>query len=179
MMATSNRQAADVLASECDCCSIAPNRRTFIRQTTLAVGGVLAAIGISGETAQALSLANATLFQSAGNKVSYPIPDKDGVQIDKNNGVILVRWLGSVYALALACPHQNTALTWLDKDERFQCPKHRSQYSADGYFISGRATRGMDRYAITRLDKTILVDLTVLKKESDDEKVWAATCVTL
>ena len=36
------------------------------------------------------------------------------------------------YAFNLACPHENTALKWLPKDGRFQCPKHESQYQPCG-----------------------------------------------
>ena len=146
------------------------------------VGGVLATLGLSSESAHALSAAPVSLIQAIranGTTHVYTVPDKDGVQIDKDTGVILVRWLGSIYAFSLSCPHQNTSLTWLDKEERFQCPKHRSQYSADGYFIRGRATRGMDRYAISRDKNTVTVDLSILKKQSDDKDAWEATAVKL
>lgn len=180
MQGSSTTTAAQSSASDCDRCPIAPNRRVFIAQSTVAIGAAFVAVlGLSSEAAQALSMAGTAVGRALGASVTYPIPEKDGVQIDKDNGVILVRWLGSVYAFALSCPHQNTSLAWLEKDERFQCPKHRSQYSADGYFISGRATRGMDRYGISRKDKAVVVDLAVLKKESDDKKGWEATCVTL
>ena len=58
-----------------------------------------------------------------------------------------MRFQGVVYAFNLSCPHQNTALKWQPDDQRFQCPKHKSRYQPDGTFISGRATRGMDRLA--------------------------------
>ncbi|HXC24778.1 MAG TPA: Rieske (2Fe-2S) protein [Gemmatimonadaceae bacterium] len=153
-----------------------------MQQTAVMVGGILTTLGLSSESARALSAAPLSFVQAIranGPAHVYAIPDKDGVQIDKDAGIILVRWLGSVYAFSLSCPHQNTALTWLDKEERFQCPKHRSQYSADGYFIRGRATRGMDRYAITRDKNTVIVDLSTLKKQSDDKDAWEATAVKL
>ena len=149
------------------------------------MAGVAGALGLFGRRAEAMRAAVPSFVRalSAEDKTrSYPVPDKDGVQIDKENRVILVRWLGSVYAFALSCPHQNTSLTWVEKAEHFQCPKHRSQYSADGYFLEGRATRGMDRYAIIadpKDAKKVIVDLAVLRKETDDKKIWEKTAVTL
>jgi Rieske Fe-S protein len=78
--------------------------------------------------------------------------------IDKANQVILVRWQNAVYAFALSCPHQNQALRWDAKETRFQCPKHKSKYQPDGTFISGRATRAMDRYAVRHEGDTIVVE---------------------
>jgi Rieske Fe-S protein len=169
---------------DCTACPIGPDRRAFFHQTVATVGGILAAFGVSSEPAHALPALPVSLvsaLQSRGSIHVYPIPDKDGVQIDKDNGIIVVRWLGSMYAFAIACPHQNTTLTWLDKEERFQCPKHRSQYSADGYFIRGRATRGMDRYAISRDPNktTVTVDVAIVKKEDDDKDGWEAAAVNL
>jgi Rieske Fe-S protein len=170
--------------ADCTACPLGPDRRAFLHQTVMLAGGVLAALGVSSESAQALASTAVSLTRAirvSGPAHTYPIPGKDGVQIDTDAGVILVRWLGSMYAFALSCPHQKTSLTWLAKEERFQCPKHRSQYSADGYFIRGRATRGMDRYAISR-DKggsTVTVDLSTLKQQSDDKSGWEAAAVKL
>lgn len=93
--------------------------------------------------------------------------------------MILVRFEGHVYAFSLSCPHQNTALRWLPDDHRFQCPKHKSKYQPDGEFISGRATRGMDRFAIRRAGETVVVDLAVLHKQDTDAAGWNAALVTL
>jgi Rieske Fe-S protein len=91
--------------------------------------------------------------------------------------VILVRWEGALYAFKLSCPHQRTALKWKDNDRRFQCPKHRSRYQPDGTFISGRATRGMDRYAIARDGEGIRVDLTRVYEQDKDASGWNAAMV--
>jgi Rieske Fe-S protein len=93
--------------------------------------------------------------------------------------VILARWQGSVYAFALACPHQNTALKWLDADQRFQCPKHKSKYRPDGSFIEGRATRGMDRFSLKRDGAGIAVDLGEIHEQDTDASGWASAFVKL
>ena len=90
-----------------------------------------------------------------------------------------MRWQGMAYAFALSCPHQNTALRWLEADQRFQCPKHKSKYRPDGSFIEGRATRGMDRYSIKRDGAGIAVDLDAIHEEDRDPAGWAAAVVKL
>jgi Rieske Fe-S protein len=101
------------------------------------------------------------------------------VQIDRDNQVILVRWQNTVYAFNLSCPHQNTALRWDEADARFQCPKHHSKYQPDGTFISGRATRNMDRLSVRRDADTIVVDVDAMYKSNEDQAAWAAAIVRL
>ena len=110
---------------------------------------------------------------------SYPIPAEDGVQIDRDNQVILVRWQGSIYAFNLSCPHQNTALRWNAADGQFQCPKHHSKYRPDGTFISGRATRSMDRFSLSRSGNEVVVNVESMHKDDADHTGWAASVVTL
>jgi Rieske Fe-S protein len=114
----------------------------------------------------------------AGNP-AYPLPPADGVQIDRDQEVILVRWQSAVYAFNLSCPHQHTALRWNQGDGQFQCPKHHSKYRPDGSFVSGRATRGMDRFSVTRSGDEIVVDLDAMHKEDKDPAGWAAAVVHL
>lgn len=111
--------------------------------------------------------------------VSYPVPAADSVSIDAVHEVILVRWVGKVYAFNLACPHQNTALRWREADTIFQCPKHKSRYRPDGTFISGRATRGMDRLGIRRDGESVLVDLDRMYKQDEDPAGWEGAVVRL
>ena len=59
---------------------------------------------------------------------SYPVPAKDGTQIDKDNQTIVTRWQNKVYVFSLACPHQNTAIRWYEKEHQFECPKHHSRF---------------------------------------------------
>jgi Rieske Fe-S protein len=84
-----------------------------------------------------------------------------------------------LYAFRLACPHQRTALKWKAKDGRFQCPKHKSKYQPDGTFISGRATRGMDRHAVRRNGNEVVVDLSKVYLQDKDGGGWTAAVVKL
>jgi Rieske Fe-S protein len=111
--------------------------------------------------------------------VVYPIPASDGAMIDRDAQLILVRYQESVFAFARTCPHQNTALRWRENEMRFRCPKHDSRYQPDGRFIDGRATRGMDRFAVSREGGNVVVDTSRLFKEDDDPAGWEAARVDL
>ena len=49
----------------------------------------------------------------------------------------------------------------------------------NGDFISGRATRGMDRLAIKRQGNSVVVDLDQMYQEDDNEAQWKAALVKL
>ena len=149
---------------DCDSCSACPSRRTFLTQ----VSGSL----IAGMLAPALVAASAA-------EQRYPIPAADGTTIDKKAQVIVVREQQKVYAFNLACPHENTALKWRDKDHRFQCPKHDSKYTPDGIFREGRATRNMDRLAVRRDGDQIVVGVNRLYRSDEQPKEWAEAVVQL
>jgi len=154
------------------------SRRDFMRDLVGLGAAALATLAVRHEAAAA-TIGWVSARTRRGTTVGYAIPAADGVQIDRDNQVILVRWQGAMYAFALSCPHQNTALRWRESDGRFQCPKHKSKYSPDGTFISGRATRGMDRFAITREGDEVVVDLGVLHEQPDDPAAWDAAVVRL
>ena len=156
--------------------AVRESRREFLRDAGAAVIAALATLGIP-DSAHALAVGVATASHAGGSRASYPLPSADGVAIDKEREVILVRWEGAVYAFRLSCPHQNTALKWREKDGRFQCPKHKSKYQPDGTFISGRATRAMDRYAVRRAGGEIVVDLEKVFLEDKDKAGWSAARV--
>jgi nitrite reductase/ring-hydroxylating ferredoxin subunit len=169
----------DFALDDCSGCPLPPTRRAFLRDSLLAVAGALLAVGATDTEAMAASLRAIAGRRRADKTVKYPIPAVDGVQIDKDNQVILVRWQNAAYAFNLSCPHQNTALRWDDADHRFQCPKHHSKYRPDGVFIEGRATRGMDRLAIQRQGPELVVDLDKMFKEDEDGAAWTAAVIPL
>ncbi len=173
--------STDRPAAACGACEgDAPvdGRRRFLHDA-LWGAAALVALGAARETAAALPARLARAAAVAGDVRRYPVPAADGVTIDRDAEVILVRWQNAVYAFALSCPHQNTALRWLDADHRFQCPKHKSKYQPDGAYIEGRATRNMDRFSITREGEQVAVDLSALHKNDADAAGWAAAVVRL
>lgn len=164
---------------ECNACALQQSRRSFLRDGALAAVIVsMGAMGLSTRTAGAMSVGVVTGRRRADDgrqTISYPMPTADGAQIDHDNEVILVRWENEVYAFNLSCPHQHTALRWDDADHRFQCPKHHSKYQPDGEFISGRATRNMDRFVIRRdASNMIVVDVDAMLRSDQGLAAWTA-----
>lgn len=164
--------------SDCEQCPLV-GRRDFLRDASVATAGILLALGAlpSMLTAQPAFISPVAIH---GEDKSYPIPAADGTQIDKDNGTILTRWQGKVYVYSLACPHQNTALRWYDKDSRFECPKHHSRFQPDGEYVkdSGRATRGLDRFAVRKDGANIVANLDKMLKEDDNQADWTAAFIT-
>jgi Rieske Fe-S protein len=162
----------------CEGCALHATRRDFLRDSVVIAAGVIAALA----GARPVGAVTTSWIEGDGRSaatVSYPVPMSNGVSIDRKNEVVLTRWNGVVYAFALSCPHQKTALRWIQGDTRFQCPKHKSKYQPDGTFISGKATRGMDRYAVKRDGGTIVVDMDSLYRQDKDAAGWATALVKL
>ncbi len=161
-------------------CLVPTSRRQFLRDTFLTVAGAMVAVGMSDTAALAMPLDFTEARRSNGQTRSYAIPAVDGAQIDKANEVILVRWQDSLYAFSLSCPHQNTTLKWDEREHAFNCPKHHSKFQPNGTYVadSGRATRNMDRFAISRDASGVVVDLDKLY-EQDKDAEWAAAAVRL
>jgi arsenite oxidase small subunit len=160
-------------------CFLPTSRRRFLRDSFLTVAGALVAVGMTNEKALAMPLRVTEALHTSGSTKSYALPATDGAQIDKDSEVILVRWQNAVYAFALSCPHQNTALKYDATEHTFQCPKHHSKFQPNGDYIadSGRATRNMDRFAISRAGGAITVDLDKLYQEDTDTALWTAAFV--
>ena len=172
-MAMSGKQQDD----PCVGCALGGSRRQFLREAAAIALGTVAALGAKPAAALPVDWLSARAGHDA--TVSYPIPAQDGVSIDREHEVILVRWEMAAYAFALSCPHQRNALRWLAEDTRFQCPKHKSKYRPDGTFISGRATRAMDRYSVARAGDEVVVDLAALHKQDVDAAGWNAAVLKL
>jgi Rieske Fe-S protein len=166
---------------QCRGCPVA-TRREFLRDAAITVAGIAASLGFARSAAALpthFTVQPTRALRRLGDQLTYPIPAADSAQIDRDQQVILVRWQNAVYAFNLSCPHQNTALRWDESDHRFQCPKHHSQYQPDGEFITGRATRGMDRFTIRRDGDKVVIDLNAMHKQDEDPTGWNAAVVKL
>lgn len=163
----------DAVAKECAGCAL--GRRRFIVGAAR-TAAVLLGLGSTPRIASALLLPRDGL---ASDERRYAIPAGDGVAFDDGAQVILARRGAAVYAFSPHCPHKRTKLRWQARNDRFECPKHKSRYRPDGVFISGRATRSMDRYAIRRDGEAIVVDLAVLLREDRDGPAWRSAVVQL
>jgi nitrite reductase/ring-hydroxylating ferredoxin subunit len=165
-------------AAPCACFDAQPTRREFIGRASCALFAAVAASGVALDAAHARPIAIRPGSEQ-GTERSYPLPSEDGISIDQDNEVILVRSANRIYAFALACPHENTALRWRQQDQRFQCPRHESKYQPDGAFLSGRATRNMDRFAIRRDGQKVIVNLVRLYRSDQQKAEWDSAVVAL
>jgi nitrite reductase/ring-hydroxylating ferredoxin subunit len=168
----------EIVAAPCEGCE-SRSRRRFLGRISTALVAALVGSELSAADAATLPVTLVNGSQSAGGDKSYPIPASDGATIDREAEVILVRFHDRAMAFNLACPHQNAALKWRSEDQRFQCPRHQSKYQPDGTFISGRATRNMDRFAIHRSGDMLIVDLTRLYRSDEQQAEWTNAVVTL
>jgi len=166
----------DVTESDCGGCAIRAvvARREFLRHAGIA----LAALGVLASRARALPV-TFVRGDGGGADKAYALPAGDGVAIDKDESVIIARVDKKVYAFSLACPHQNTAIRWEAGDHRFQCPKHKSRYRPDGTFIEGRATRGLDRFAVRGEGDRVMVNLDLLYREDENRAEWTSAFLDL
>lgn len=162
-----------------DCSGTCPiARRVFLKDVSVLTAALVAA-GLAPRGAMAAARPIRALSREHA-EVRYPIPGRDGVRFDDDNEVILVRNAGKVYAFALSCPHQNTALkSDPDGSGGFYCTKHESRYRPSGEFISGRATRNMDRLAIRRDGSAVVVNVDTWFESDSEPTQWAAAAVTL
>ena len=170
-------RAAREGCTECGGCDAGASRRAFLQRSAAALAFL--AVARLPLPAAAATLRNAAGAVLARGRIQYDVPPEDGVSLDRENEVILVRWQGGLYAFALSCPHQRTMLRWREDDGEFQCPKHHSKYRPDGVFLSGRATRGMDRYDLRMEGGRVVVDTGTLYKEDENAAAWAAAAIHL
>jgi Rieske Fe-S protein len=165
--------------TSCPGCAGALSRRRLLGQMSTAALAAMVAVELWPGGAEAVPVTEGSGTQTGPAEHTYPLPAADGVTIDRDTQVILVRFQQRVYVFNLACPHENTALRWKPRDGRFQCPRHESQYQPDGTFIAGRATRNMDRFAVTRAGDSLAVDLNRLYRSDGQPQDWAAAVVAL
>jgi nitrite reductase/ring-hydroxylating ferredoxin subunit len=150
----------------CAACGAADGRRDFLKQAALLFSGALA--GVAGAP-----------LAASGAELTYSVPSADGATVDRDNGVILVRHQGKVFAFNLSCPHENAAVRWKGAVGRFECSRHDSRYEPNGTYTSGRATRNMDRFPVRRAGDTIVVDVARLIQSDTNRAQWDAAVVSL
>ena len=178
-MSRSTEPTSRASSSDCRSCGGCVDRRGFLR-TGLGIAGVAALASMLPSALSATPIRwTASLGTTADRRVRYPIPESDGVEVDRGNEVILVRQGTRVMAFALSCPHQRSMLRWREDDGIFQCTKHRSEYDPTGVYQKGRATRNMDRLAIGLEAGEVVIDPSVTFHSDDDPEGWAAASVEL
>jgi Rieske Fe-S protein len=161
----------------CAACESPDSRRNFLKHAAALVSGALVGLTGSAVRGEPLAVAAGTPLLSTGNELTYPIPGADGATVDRDNGVIVVRFQGRVFAFNLSCPHENAAVRWKSAVNRFECSRHDSKYDPAGTYTSGRATRNMDRFAIKKNGGSIVVDVSRLIKSDTEKAQWEAAVI--
>jgi nitrite reductase/ring-hydroxylating ferredoxin subunit len=157
---------------------VSKSRRDFLCQVTGCFTFALVAAGVPRDV-WASPVRFVDGVRTGPGEKSYPIPPSDGVNIDREEQVILVRFQNKVMAFALSCPHENAAVKWVEKDSRFACTKHDSKYQVDGTYTSGRATRNMDRLPIRKVASAVVVELDKAFHSDIEAAAWAGAVVTI
>ena len=152
--------------TRCAACTAADGRRDFLKRATALGSG-------------ALAVTLGRPLGASGADLTYPVPAADGATIDRDNGVIIVRSQGKVFAFNLSCPHENAAVRWKPAVNRFECSRHDSRYDPGGVYTSGRATRNMDRFAVKRSGDTVVVDVSRLIQSDTQKAQWESAAITL
>ena len=179
MRETDQSQPDARTSTECDGCADCRSRRSALGQMSAAVLAMIAGVELWPETARAVPVSEAHGAKSGPTERSYPLPATDSVAIDRDEQVIVVRFQQRAFVFNLACPHENTALRWKEPLGHFQCPRHGSEYQPDGAFISGRATRNMDRFAVRRSGDSVVADLNRLFRSDQQAQDWTNAVVAL
>ncbi|HXY39786.1 MAG TPA: Rieske 2Fe-2S domain-containing protein [Vicinamibacteria bacterium] len=163
----------------CQGCPGLSSRREAVGRISSAAIATMVGVELWAGSAEAVPVVGGGGAQTGPAGHSYPLPAADSVTIDRATQVIIVRFQQHAYVFNLACPHENTALRWREKDVRFRCPRHESKYKPDGTFVEGRATRNMDLFALKRDGGTLVVDLNRLYRSDQQPQDWAAATVQL
>ena len=163
-----------------DCPAAAAGRRAFIRDVGVMVAALFAA-GAVASPAAALAGTIAEVRPSVARGVlrTYAIPSGDSIAINVDNDLILARWQNRVYAFSLKCPHRGTRLEWLNDEQRIFCPKHKARFTPNGAHDSGRGSRDLDRYSLSRQGSSVIIDLGSALRADADAAAWRAAVITL
>ncbi|MEA2785485.1 MAG: hypothetical protein QOF71_1589 [Candidatus Eremiobacteraeota bacterium] len=158
-------------------CALARGR--FLRSAGMAALASIGGVALLADPAFAQSMGSVAPSQSRGRLLTYAVPAKEGALIDAANGVILARVKNAVYAMSIACPHRSlTTLEWMPDEHAFHCPKHDAHFQPDGELIDGRPDRGMDRFAVRRSGRNVVVDTASLLQQDADHTAWNGAAVT-
>jgi nitrite reductase/ring-hydroxylating ferredoxin subunit len=164
-------------------CPRSLDRRSFLRDASIAVGAALIAGGLIPGQAFADGITSITALPagaagSAGMvERAYALPTADGVSVDIDSRVALVRVNRQIFAFSLECPHKGRLLEWNDSERRFYCSKHKARFSADGQHASGRRTPNLDRFALKVQGNRVIVAVDRVLAADSTPAEWAGAMV--
>ena len=178
-MNTRHSEISESPARTCgECPAATASRRAFLRDVGAVVATLFAA-GAAGSPAAALANAVSETRATGSRRLlrTYPLPSTDSIAIDVDNEVIVARWQNRVHAFSLQCPHRGARLEWHEDEERIFCPRHKARFMADGSHDSGRRTRDLDRYRLSREGGSVVVDLGSVLRADTDSAAWQGAVI--
>lgn len=80
---------------------------------------------------------------------------------------------GDLCTLSSVCPHLGCSIAWHDDKNKFICPCHNGQFTAEGKLLGGPPPRGMDRLESKVEDGKLVVHYQTFKQLVPNKEVIA------
>ena len=152
----------------CDECGSPLDRRRFLQGIGFASLLALAGLGVPSRVAIAMTPVPTRARRRWPATRATRFPPADGVQIDRDQEVILVRWQSAIYAFNLSCPHQRTALRWNQGDAPVPVPQAPLEVPARRHLRLRPGHPGNGPVLGDPPGDEIVVDLDAMHKEDKD-----------
>lgn len=132
-----------------------PDRRRFLG---LGAAALAAAAGLASYVSFAFLSPLARERDGRAVVAGYPEDfGPDSVWLLEESNVILGRTGGGFFALSTVCPHLGCVVRFLEREGRFHCPCHGSQFERDGKVLNGPAREDLIPLAVGVDDQGRLV----------------------
>lgn len=113
------------------------------------------------------------------NNISTPVArtvvltQRDGWrEVVSNQSVFVTRSdAGQLKILSPICPHLGCSVSWHENQNKFVCPCHGGQFSADGSRISGPPPRGLDSLDVQVKDGKLQVQFEYFRPNTPDRQL--------
>ena len=135
------------------------NRKEFFAKVGFGAAAVLVPACLTGITTSCSSSDPASTTPAAGApstsspvNIDFTVETASGALAANggfvvSNGVVVARTLtGSFIAVAAACTHQQTTVSYVSSSNSFSCSSHGSKFSATGEVTNGPAVTNLKQY---------------------------------
>lgn len=135
------------------------DRRTFLSQVGIGAAVVLMPAclgGLAGCSKTSTTPAASTAVDFTLNVSSGALATNGGYLV--SNGVIVARSMSGTYiAVAAACTHQGTNVSYNSSANDFVCPSHGAMFSSTGAVTQGPASTNLTKYNTTLTGSSLRV----------------------
>lgn len=128
------------------------NRKEFLSILGISAGGLVVATCLGGCKKTETNATDFTL--DLNSSVNSALNTNGGFVVTK--GIIVARTNSGTYiAVAAACTHEGTSVSYQAANNRFHCPSHGANFSSSGAVLNGPANTALLQYK-TELTGTTL-----------------------